>query len=393
MIRKKIKPAFLTAFILLLIVTSNAAGNDTFDIEKNYRDARFSQVADFLEKKDYNKLTLKEKLLLIECLTRTAKTSMALEKMDKIFADAGTQPPTAEILTTAGILYTSLGRLHEAKDFLHRALTLEKNSPKAMLAEAMLRLYFQEYEKAETLHGQIAAKHPAWKKTNLFLFAGLEIYKASRNPKKLKETYHLLARKHKKINKRHYRNSKANSRIFKKALKGKMFSVTAAAQRVVLPMENYRAREAKKIIRLKINDKTFKVLLDTGNAVGWFIYSRELKEILKAERGGRSLTRMGLETGTLEGYHVLCKSVDFGAFKMEFAAGQYVPKPYPEFFDANLNPVFIRERVVSLDYIEQKLVLSSKESFDKELAASTLDSVKLPWYGYERAFIPAVVNK
>lgn len=368
-----------------------APQEDDFDIEQAYLDARFSELAEHLSKKDYAKLSLREKLLLIECRARTAGGTPLLKNMKTLLSR---HKASSDILTTAGILYTSLGRLIEARNFINRALDMDKESPRALLAQAMLHLYFQKYSEAESFALKLADKHPDWRQTNLYLFAGIEIFKGSRNPQKLKEIYDLLAKKSKKNDKRYYKNFKANSRFLKKVKKGGLFDVETLSDRVELPLAVASpADEAKKTIYLKVKDKSFRVLVDTGNAVGWFVYSSELKEMLKVTKGGRAFTRLGIEDASLEGHHIFCKSVDFGDFKMTHLAGQFLAKPHPDFYDANLNPVFIRNRVVTLDFIRRQMVLTTKERFDKELAARQgVSMMKLPWYGYERAFIPVTVN-
>jgi tetratricopeptide (TPR) repeat protein len=406
MSKKKVPLTLFAAFFLLLILYAAAGSRlsislcaedgqaaapvEALDIEKAYRDARFPILAEHLNKKDYTKLSTREKLLLIECSARTAQGPLVLEKMKAILAG---QKTTGEILTTAGILSTSLGRLAEAGAFIKQALTMDPNSPRALLAQAMLHLYYQKYSEAETCAAKLVEHNPGWQETNLYLFAGLEIYKGSRNPQKLKEVYDLLARKNKKSDKRYYQNFKANSRFLKKAKKGGLFDIETLSDRVVVPFADPSLGDNdKKTIHLKVKGKTFKVLLDTGNAVGWFIYSRELRELLKTVKGGRAFTRMGIEDSTLEGCHIFCESIDFGDFIMARLAGQFLAKPHPDFYDANLNPLFIRGRVITLDFIKQQMVLTTKKRFDTELSTRQgLDIVKLPWYGYERAFVPVRV--
>ncbi|MCK5057815.1 MAG: aspartyl protease family protein [Candidatus Aminicenantes bacterium] len=368
---------------------TTAGGN--IDVEKTYKDARFSFLAEHLNKKDYSKLLLREKLLLIECLSRTAQGPLAKEKMKTILRE---QPAAADILTTAGILYTALGQLVKANLYIKRALTIDENFPAALLARAMLHLYFQRYREAETCCEKLVEKNPGWKETYLFLFAGLEIYKGSRNPVKLKEMYDLLAKKNKKNDKISYQNFKATSRFLKKALKGTLFDVETAADRVTVPFAGQTGSDDKKTILLNFKDRCFRVLLDTGNAVGWFIYSSELRDRVKVVRGGKAFTRIGIEDTSLEGHHIYCKRIDFGNFTMSHVAGQFLVKPHPDFYDANLNPLFIRNRVVTLDFIRQEMVLTTKERFEKELAGRRqgVTYARLPWYGYECAYVPVNVG-
>jgi hypothetical protein len=76
-------------------------------------------------------------------------------------------------------------------------------------------------------------------------------------------------------------------------------------------------------------------------------------------------------------------------------AGMYVPKPHPSYPDANLNPLFIKDRVITLDFIKEVLILRSDERFQNDLdgiLARSKHPLILPWYGYEEAFIPVTIN-
>ncbi len=378
----------LWAIIFLSAITALPAEN--FDTEKTYRNAQFISIVDHLEKKDESKLTQHEKLLLIECLARTARGYLALEKMKPLLVR---QSPGSEILATAGILYSSLGRLQEAQKYIDQALALDNKSVKAILAKVMLLLYLQQYPAAEHWYEKFIERNPAWIDSNLFYFTGLEVYTGTRNAPKLKELYNQMARKYKKIDYNYYQNLKANVRLYHKAVKGQLFEANTKTPRVLVPFGNQNPASSKKTIFLQSKGQKFKVVLDTGNAVGWMVHSRTLKDILKANQGGRALTRLGTEASNLYGYRIHARKVPFHGFTISHLVGQYVPKPRPDFYDANLNPIFIRNRVITLDFIHQQMVLSTKEGFDDDLSSRQEENlVKLPWYGYEHVLIPVTIK-
>jgi hypothetical protein len=81
--------------------------------------------------------------------------------------------------------------------------------------------------------------------------------------------------------------------------------------------------------------------------------------------------------------------------KLQRLPGMYVPKPTPQFPDANLNPLFIQDRVVTLDFIKKLLIVRTSERFHDDLAHSASKQARqsiLPWYGYDQAFVPVLVN-
>jgi len=147
---------------------------------------------------------------------------------------------------------------------------------------------------------------------------------------------------------------------------------------------------------LQLKNKDFKVILDSGNAIGWMIHSRELKKLLNSENGGRAFVRIGRETGLLDGYQIYTDRIDFGEFSLRHLTGHYVPKPRPNYHDANLNPTMIRDRVVTLDFVSNRLILRSKEKFDEDLilllSQHPENICRLPWYGYKQPYVPVIIN-
>ncbi|MCP4156917.1 MAG: hypothetical protein GY757_54900, partial [bacterium] len=140
-----------------------------------------------------------------------------------------------------------------------------------------------------------------------------------------------------------------------------------------------------------VKGKTYNVLLDTGNAVGWMLHNRDLMKEFNALQGSMIKTRMGTQDGMLDGYTIYSKTADFGPFKMNGLIGVYVPKPHRDFYDANLNPAFIKNRVVTIDYVKKQMILRTKAAFDSDMAsldAGPAGVVQLPWYGYKHVYVP-----
>ncbi|NIM14097.1 MAG: hypothetical protein GTO45_18800 [Candidatus Aminicenantes bacterium] len=396
----------LWVFVFVALLTWGLTGDtaarplpqeqETINLERMYLGVRFSRVIQHVEKKDFQQLSLKEKLLFIECLARTGKGLQAEEKLKPILASHLSDP---EVLATAGGVALSLGRLEEAKGHIDRALELKPGLKQAILSKALLFLYYREFNQAQKWYEKLVtlSKNTGspWADSDLLFLVGLDVYRANLNPQKLDQLYKTHARRKKKISKSQYRESISNHKMYKRAGKQSrvLFQVETQSDKVIVPFNIGEKDSRFNTISLTAGGKTFNVLLDTGNATGWIVHSRELNELLKPVTGGRTITMIGTESGFLDGYRQYYKTVDFNGFKILDVNGIYVPKPHPDYLDANLNPAFIRNRVVTVDFIKNELVLRTKERFTRDLASAqqTQGVCRLPWYGYKSAFVPVTV--
>jgi tetratricopeptide (TPR) repeat protein len=395
---KQITKSKACAVFLFFLVSAAAARSlsreqETVDLQRMYLGVRFSPVIQHVEKKDFQRLLLKEKLLFIDCLARTGKGLQAEEKLKPVLAS---HPSDPGVLAAAGAVALSLGRLEEAKGHIDRALALKPALKPALLANVLLFLYCREFSRAQKWYEKLVtlSKNTGspWVDSDLLFLVGLDVYRANRDPQKLDQLYKTHARRKKKISKGQYRDSISNHRMYKRAGKqGRvLFRVETPSANVVVPFDKGKKDSRFTTISFTVGGKTFKVLLDTGNATGWLVHSRELNELLKPVTGGRTITMIGTESGFLDGYRQYYKKVDFNGFKVLDVNGIYVPKPHPDYLDANLNPAFIRNRVVTVDFIKKELVLRTKERFTGDLVSvqQTRGVCRLPWYGYKSAFVP-----
>jgi tetratricopeptide (TPR) repeat protein len=404
MIQKTIYRLWFFVFVVLLAwgLASDAASRplpreqETINLERMYLGVRFSRIIQHVEKKDFQQLLLKEKLLFIECLARTGKGLQAEEKLKPILTSLPSDPG---VLAAAGVVALSLGRLEEAKSHIDRALELKPGLKQALLAKALLFLYYREFNQAQKWYEKLVtlSKNTVspWVDSDLLFLVGLDVYRANLDPQKLDQLYKSHARRKKKISKNQYRDSISNHKMYKRAGKQTrmLFQVETPSANVVVQFDKEVKDSRFNTISFTAGGKTFKVLLDTGNATGWIVHSRELNELLKPVTGGRIITMIGTESGFLDGKRQYYRAVDFNSFKVLHVNGIYVPKPHPDYLDANLNPAFIRNRVVTVDFIKNQLVLRTKERFNRDLASAqqTEGICRLPWYGYKSTFVPVTV--
>ena len=172
-----------------------------------------------------------------------------------------------------------------------------------------------------------------------------------------------------------------------------LFQPDTTSESIEIPIRWSTPNGGHLLLKLQINGKSYRTILDTGNATGWMVHSRELHDLLKLKRGGRTVAMIGTEAQGLDGYFIFTKAVDFGGFMIQRLLGLYVPKPYPDFYDANLNPIFIRRRVVTIDTKRMRLILRTRDAFQRDLLKMEESStVTLPWFGYKQVFLPTMVN-
>lgn len=365
---------------------------DREDLDNLYKMAQFSSLVSLLNRSGFENLSIQDKFTCIECLARSARRSDAEKLLQKTMTDFA---PTCQAHATAGIVWTSLGRFAEAESQLELALRMDPESHKARMAMMMLDLYMKKYRKAQQTFEESVEGSPGWAESYVSHLLGMEVYGASGNTNKIADLYGNLAGKYRKLDDRLYQNFRKNSRLFRTRAGHAAFRTQTTSERIALPFVEPAGSLNCPAVSMKIDGKPYNVLLDTGNRAGWTIHSRELEKKLKNRSGGTVLTQIGAEEEMVHGHYLLTKQIYFRNFTLLHMPGIYVPKPFPGYPEANLNPLAIKDRVVTLDFIHNELVLRTKDRFHDDLGRASSHAeklVSLPWYGYEQAFIPVMVN-
>lgn len=394
------------ALVVSLSIGSIPLAGQEAGLEELYLEARLLQVTEIVGTKNYDTLSLQEKLLYIQSLTRLAKRTEAGKRL-KPLLDA--HPGHPDVLAAAGAVAIASGKLEDAARYVNRALKRVPANKHALMTDTLLQLYLRNFEKARLQFERLALASQAngdnnyWKDSTLLFLVGIDVYRACRDPQRLRALYRARYKRKNRNPHWHQRfrdnrdNLKANASMHKRAGKSKQFQVvnTSYAGIIALPFKtgDSTASQRFNMVRLSIGEHTFNVLLDTGNATGWMVHNRQLRRLLRPRTGGRTITQIGTESGMLDGFREYYKSLDFGKFMLHHLNGIYVPKPHPDYPDANLNPAFISNRVVTLDFIKRELVLRTKEEFEQHLTqVSSHHYCRMPWYGYKFAFIPVTVS-
>jgi len=359
------------------------------DIESWYLDGEFSTIVDRgLPRSEA--LERPDRLRIVESLARTGRSSLA----DEAFADIlRKDPQSPPVLAVSGWIQFSRGRLQRALELFDTALNLSPDLGNALLGKVLLLLYLRRFDEAAEIYRTFLAVRPGWATYQQAHLVGVELFWAMRDARGLYDQYSRRSQSQRRTNKALGRNTRSTAKLFK-SVGDLPLNITRTAGDVVrIPLIRSEPPSGHLVLELKVEGKVFRVVLDTGNATGWMVHSRDLHDQLGVKRGGRTVAMIGTEAKGLDGYYIMTKSLPLPDAEIRNLPGIYVPKPYPDFYDANLNPLFIQDRIVTIDFSENQLVLRTPEAFSRDFTGGRSDdSVVLPWFGYEQAYVPVRIN-
>lgn len=371
--------------ILLMNLIISTAAPIQGNFKSLYFNTEFSKIVKKCDSIDYDNLGLDQKLLYLESQARTAPGHKGLPRILKILAK---QPQQSKILTTAAIIYHSTGQIEQACKYVNKAIHINDENYKAYLTKALLLCDKHKYQLALENLEKAKVYTQDYRKSKLLNETELKILKASQDTDSLYNYYRGL-RKNACINKEYLDRI---IEIYKDLNGEKLFNIQTNQDKVVVPMVNFKNSKYK-CLELNINGKGYNILLDTGNSPGWTLHEPDLQDKLVAKKGGQGSMRTGSVEGKLKSYDLLTEKLNFGSFSINNLTGKYFKKPRERYFDGNINPYFIKNRVVTMDFINNQFILRTKEKFDRDLKAKENYKItKLKVYGAFWPFIKVNVN-
>ncbi len=132
-------------FLFFLFTLKSYPENSEISIHKFYLGARFPEIVQYFEKKDYRSLELADKLVYIESLSRVSRAASALEKLEPLLVE---QPSNPDVMAAAGVVYMSQGRLDKSKECIHRSLRIKPGTLSVILSLVSLLLEYREFNEA-----------------------------------------------------------------------------------------------------------------------------------------------------------------------------------------------------------------------------------------------------
>lgn len=361
------------------------------ELHELHRTARFDRIVERLVEEPFASLPRAEQSMFLESLARTGEGLQAVPLLNSLL-HAGDHD--AELLTLCGIVSTSIGDLAQAQECLAQALQAFPDHPGALASAAMLMLYLRDFDQAEELYERALASDPGLASDPLFLRTGIKIRQQSGDPQRLLSAIQALADYHRAAG--HERSTsryEMDIEMLQQAGQGRLFEVHTASDRIELPLVDFAPDTYYKCLVLELEGAEYRILLDTGNAPGWTVHDPDLLKKLENVFGGSVSTSTGSVENEFESRALLTSALDFGPFGISRLQGLYFSKPSDSYFDGNLNPIFIRDRVVTLDYVNNRFLLRTKDRFERDLAeAAGTHFTRVPFYGWEWPFVPVKVN-
>ncbi len=354
------------------------------DIKTQYLNGEFSNISKFFTLSDFKEDDKSGLFIYLESVIRSGK----YEKSGKLLSLFKQKYKNhKEMYPLEAMYFLSVGELIKAREIAYSKNLGEYNSLSLLQVRFLLSMFERNFSDSEKLLKQMGYYDNVFKNSQLFFLLASELYKLKGEFDNLALLYKdRLKNVKKNSGNLYYSNLKLNYKLYRK--KAIPFLVRSENERIEVPFEK-RGKDSLRSIKYNVGGESYVILIDTGNTSGWIVHNRNLRESLKSKRGGRTITDVGTESEPLDGFNIYCKKLKFNDFEISGLFGNYVPKPRREFFDANLNPTIIKNRVTSIDFINDRMILRTKKRFYEDIEkAKNINVMKIPWYGYKYPMVP-----
>jgi len=383
------RPFAVLFWVFTILFTPMTKGDTTGkDMKALFLEGRFGSIIRDFSMPPADILT-EERWIFLRALILEGELKRADEYLARL---KKTDPAGSGSRVYEGMLALARGNIVETGTIVSELWGKERRSDAAKQLRFYYELYRRNFAEAAEVLSTFRNSRSGFDKSHLFFRMTLEYSRIIQDFPALSLLYKgRMKFLKKRENRDYYENLKRNYKLYKKKHLGP-FRIHATTDRIDIPFES-GGKGMLKVIPLNIRGKKYSVLLDTGNTSGWLIHSRDLREELKSVRGGRVVMQVGTESGSLDGFNIFSKSVEFEDFSIEGLFGAYLPKPRTDFFDANLNPAMVAGRIASMDYIHNRLILRTRARFDSDISGNgKMEVMKIPWFGFNYPMVPVICN-
>jgi len=161
--------------------------------------------------------------------------------------------------------------------------------------------------------------------------------------------------------------------------------------RVELQLIRWRDDWPHRCIIYESGNTGYRVLLDTGNSIGWAVFDHHLRnEVADATGAGVSIAS-GMMERPLSGRQIITNELNFGNVVINSMTGAWFRKPSGEFVDAAFNPVFLTDVVTTIDFANDRFVLRTKSRFDDDALDERGNIWYYPMLGYHQPLMDVTV--
>ncbi len=367
------------------------AGATLEDLRNLYRRGQYGRVVELCASPGPRGIELPAELVVLRSQARDSKGRAAVERAEALAAE---HPHTAAVRSTLATVYLSLGRLDQGRAEVDAALALDADDAEAWLGRASLRLLERDGAGALAALDRATAADPALRGAYTAHVMALGAARVTRDPELVSEVLEARAA-HLEERGLDGEPARVEAEMLRQGSGDPLFSMITDADPVVLPFTPCWEGSVYRCISLQERDREYRVLLDTGNRPGWTVHAPELLEVLPNHFGGASSLTTGSVDTAMAGRILMTQQASFGPLVIHDLPGHFFPKPREPYFDANLSPFFVQDRVITMDHVNGQVLLRSKERFDEDLARARSEGrqlARVPLYGADWGFIPIQVE-
>lgn len=354
-----------------------------------YRRGFYGRIVEFCRQADAGALDREPELVLLRSLARSGGGFEAVERAEALLESYGDDPA---VRATAATVYLSVGRIEDAVAEVEAALAVDSTESEAWLARAMLDLTRHDGASALVALGEASRADPRLRGAYTTHLHAIRAAQAVRDPQAVVRVLDERAR-HLEDRGLSADDARDHAAVLRAGAGSTLFAITTEQDLVSLPFERCWPGSPYRCVSLLAGEDQYRVLLDTGNRPGWTVHAPELLETLSQHLGAPSTISTGSVDTLMASRRLMTERIALGGAVIESLPGYFFPKPREPYFDANLNPFFLQDRVVTMDHVHGRVLLRTKDRFDRDMAAADPSAVaRVPIYGTDWGFIPIQVN-
>ena len=359
------------------------------DLTEHYERRELQAVLAALPDSVFDGRPLDQQLIHLAAEARGGRGYHALEQLEPILAR---HPDHPAVLATAAVVHHAVGRLDEAEAHARAALEADPSQVEAWRALTVLRLHRHDPEGALVAYRAARRADPGRVGGFWDALFGQSIAEALGDGAVRADALEARARIHDAAgNTEAAAEVRARASLYRLVAGLPFFTGETPSETVVLPFDRCFDGTPYRCVDLHAGGVAYRVLIDSGNEYGFGVHSAALRDAIATYTGGATSVTAGSVDTAMAASDLFADSIVLGGFVLRNVPAVASPKVREPYWDANLNPFFVRGRVVTLDYVTGRVIVRTKEQFDRDIGSP--DPVaRVPMYDPDRPYVMAEVN-
>lgn len=385
-------PGYLVRWMLpalaALALLPRSGWSQSPDLVALYEEREIRAVLTALPDSMFPDLALEDQLLHLLTDARRGAGQHAAEQLAPVLA---ARPDDPAVLATAAVVHHAAGDLETAARLARSALDADPGQVEAWRADAMLRLHHHDGDGALASYRESRRAAPERTGSVWDLILGVSIAEQLADGGIRADVHEARARALEAAGATDEAMGERKRAALYRTVAGlPFFTATTRSEMVVLPFGLCSPGSPYRCVQLRAEDAEYQVLLDSGNEYGFGVHSPALRVALASHTGGGTTVTTGSVDTAFAATDLFADSLLLGDLVLHHVPGLASLRE-PARYDANLNPFFIRGRVLTLDYVTNRLIVRTKARFDRDMESATAVA-RVPVYDLDRPYVRAMVN-